>query len=145
MEFLKMNEIHLKVLTKTLKEFDEFWNEKVLIDEFYNENSEYFVLVFESEVIGFGGLWFNIDEAHIMNIAIKKDYRKKGFGNKLLEFLIKKAQSYKKECITLEVKEDNIPALCLYKKQGFEELGRRKKYYEGKYDGIIMTRYFNKN
>lgn len=142
MNIIEMKKEHLDVLINDLREYDEFWNEKILVDEFENENSEYFVLIDDEKVLGFAGLWFNIDEAHIMNIAVKKEYRKNGFGTKLLEFLVYKAKVKNKECITLEVREDNIPAISLYEKLNFEKIGRRKKYYDSEIDAIIMTKMF---
>ncbi len=142
MNIVEMKKEYLDTLLDELKEYDEFWNEKILMDEFQNENSEYFVLVNEEKIIGFAGLWFNIDEAHIMNIAVKNEYRKKGFGTKLLEFLIIKAKEKNKTCITLEVRDDNIPAILLYEKFNFEKIGIRKKYYNAENDAIIMTKTF---
>lgn len=137
-----MQEQHLEILAQDLNEYDDFWNEKILKDEFYNENSEYFVICEDEIVCGFAGLWFNIDEAHIMNIAVRKDFRKNGIGSELLNFLIDEAKSKKKMCITLEVRDDNIPAIELYKKFNFDILGRRKKYYNNVNDAIIMTKSF---
>lgn len=142
MNIVKMEERHLKILGNELEKYDEFWNEKILIDEFKNENSEYFVLIDDGKILGFAGLWFNIDEAHIMNIAVKKEYRKNGFGTKLLEFLIVKAKEKNKICITLEVRDDNIPAILLYEKFNFEKIGTRKKYYNAENDALIMTKTF---
>ncbi len=142
MNIVEMKKEHLDVLIAELKEYDEFWNEKILIDEFQNENSEYFVLIDDGKILGFAGLWFNIDEAHIMNIAVKKEYRKNGFGTKLLEFLIVKAKEKSKICITLEVRDDNIPAILLYEKFNFEKIGTRKKYYNAENDALIMTKTF---
>lgn len=141
-KILKMQEKHLEKLAQSLNEYDDFWNEKILNDEFYNENSEYFVICENETVCGFAGLWFNIDEAHIMNIAVKKDFRKKGIGSELLNFLIDEAKNKKKMCITLEVRDDNIPAIELYKKFDFDIIGRRKKYYNNCNDAIIMTKFF---
>lgn len=45
--------------------------------------------------------------------------------------------------ITLEVNECNTPAIHLYEKFGFINLGKRPKYYDNKYDAYIMTKYFN--
>ena len=142
MNIVEMKKEHLDVLIAELKEYDEFWNEKILIDEFQKENSEYFVLIDDGKILGFAGLWFNIDEAHIMNIAVKKEYRKNGFGTKLLEFLIVKAKEKNKICITLEVRDDNIPAILLYEKFNFEKIGTRKKYYNAENDALIMTKTF---
>ena len=127
MNIVEMKKEHLDVLIAELKEYDEFWNEKTLIDEFQNENSEYFVLIDREKIIGFAGLWFNIDEAHIMNIAVKKEYRKNGFGTKLLEFLIVKAKEKNKICITLEVSDNNFSAILLYEKFNFEKNWNKKK------------------
>ena len=142
MNIVEMKKEHLDVLIAELKEYDEFWNEKILIDEFQNENSEYFVLIDREKIIGFAGLWFNIDEAHIMNIAVKKEYRKNGFGTKLLEFLIVKAKEKNKICITLEVSDNNFSAILLYEKFNFEKIGTRKKYYNAENDALIMTKTF---
>lgn len=142
MNIVEMKKEHLDVLIAELKEYDEFWNEKILIDEFQNENSEYFVLIDREKIIGFAGLWFNIDEAHIMNIAVKKEYRKNGFGTKLLEFLIVKAKEKNKICITLEVSDNNFSAILLYEKFNFEKIGIRKKYYNSENDAVIMTKTF---
>lgn len=142
MNIVEMKKEHLDVLIAELKEYDEFWNEKILIDEFQNENSEYFVLIDDGKILGFAGLWFNIDEAHIMNIAVKKEYRKNGFGTKLLEFLIVKAKEKNKICITLEVSDNNFSAILLYEKFNFEKIGIRKKYYNSENDAVIMTKTF---
>ncbi|MCI8545689.1 MAG: ribosomal protein S18-alanine N-acetyltransferase [Clostridia bacterium] len=142
MNIVEMKKEHLDVLIAELKEYDEFWNEKILIDEFQNENSEYFVLIDDGKILGFAGLWFNIDEAHIMNIAVKKEYRKNGFGTKLLEFLIVKAKEKNKICITLEVSDNNFSAILLYEKFNFEKIGTRKKYYNAENDALIMTKTF---
>lgn len=142
MNIVKMEEKHLKILSKDLEKYDEFWNEKILSDEFENENSEYFILIDGDKLLGFAGLWFNIDEAHIMNIAVKDEYRKNGFGTRLLKFLIEEAKEKRKACITLEVREDNMPAIALYEKLNFEKIGRRKKYYNSEIDAIIMTKTF---
>lgn len=63
-----------------------------------------------------------------------------GIGSKLLEELIKKAEEVS-SLITLEVNEENKPAIHLYEKYGFKLLGKRKKYYKNN-DALIMTKYF---
>lgn len=136
----EMEKSHLDKISDELNEFDEFWSSNILIDEFNNENSKYFVIIDGEDILGFAGLWFNIDEAHVMNIAVKKDFRRNNIGTKLLEYLIKIAKSEKKICITLEVREDNLPAVKLYEKMDFVKMGRRKKYYNNKFDAIIMTK-----
>lgn len=140
LKVVEMNIDHMNFLLQCLSDFDDFWNEKILKDEFSNNNSKYFVVTDGMQVLGFAGVWFNIDEAHVMNIAVKKEFRRKHLGSKLLDFLINVAKENGKICITLEVNESNKPAIGLYQKAGFNIVGRRKKYYENRFDAIIMTK-----
>lgn len=122
-------------------EFDDFWNINILKSELENLNSKYIVAKSDDEIVGFAGLWFSVDDAHITNIVVKKDKRHIGIGSKLLEELIDLTKKQKKLSITLEVNTKNIPAQNLYLKYGFENLGIRKKYYNGIEDAFIMTLY----
>lgn len=141
-EIKKIDENILKMLSKELDKYDKFWNVNILKEEVNNSNSEYYVITKDDEIHAFGGLWFNIDEAHIMNIAVRDDTRRKGLGAQLLLFLIELAKKKNKKCITLEVREDNKPAIKLYEKMNFEVVGKRKRYYNNNIDAIIMTKSF---
>lgn len=120
-------------------EFDDFWNYNILKEELNSQNSCYIVAFLNNEIVGFAGIKFIVNEADIMNIVTKKTFRNQGIGNLLLENLIQLAKSLHLKSITLEVNEENAPAIHLYKKFGFEILGIRKNYYQNK-DGIIMTK-----
>ena len=58
-----------------ISEFDDFWNLDVLKDELKSNNSKFIVAKLENEIVGFAGAKFIIDEADIMNIAVKSSYR----------------------------------------------------------------------
>ena len=75
-----------------------------------------------------------------MNIVIKKEKRKQGIGSLLLEKLISISKELEAISITLEVNCNNLPAINLYKKFDFQEVGSRKKYYNNTDDALIMTR-----
>lgn len=137
----KMTKEHLEKIKENLKEdFDEFWNENVLKNELENPASTYIVAKDEqNNIVGYAGIWQPIDEAHITNIVTKKDKRRNKIGTKMLEELIKVAKEKKLKDITLEVNVNNIPAINLYKKYNFKEVGIRKKYYNNTDDAIIMT------
>lgn len=141
----KMNISDLdNIKEKLLIDFDDFWNYNVFKSELENENSKYIVAKIDDEIIGFAGIWQVIDEAHITNIVTKKSYRGQGIGTLLLEELIKLCKESKEiELLTLEVNEENIIAQNLYKKFGFEILGKRKNYYKDR-AAVIMTLYFDK-
>lgn len=89
------------------------------------------------KLFGFAGFKRTLDTADIMNIVVKKSFRNKGIGKKLLDFLIKEAKKQNIKNIFLEVNKNNFPALKLYKNFGFKEIGIRKNYYQNS-DGINM-------
>lgn len=125
---------------KLQKEFDEFWTPSILKSELESKNSKYIVALKSKEVVGFAGIIILPDGTEVTNIVTKKVERKKGIGKLLLDKLINMTITEKKEVISLEVNEKNIIAINLYKNFGFEKVGRRKKYYNGIDDAIIMTK-----
>lgn len=136
----KMTKEHLEKIKDILQEqFDEFWNKNVLEKELENPLSEYLVAIENEEVVGFVGIWQPLDEGHITNIVTKKDKRGQHIGTKMLEEIINLAKTKNLKCLTLEVNEHNEPAIKLYKKYNFVEVGKRKKYYNNTDDAIIMT------
>lgn len=124
---MKIKEMSIEDLDKIdLDEFDDFWNENILKSELENPTSYYIIAKLENEIVGFAGLNFILDEAHISNIVIKKTHRNKKIGSKLLSELIEKAKSTS-SLITLEVSEENPVAIHIYKKYGFETVRKKKK------------------
>ena len=85
-----------------------------------------FIELYEDEkMVGYVILLDSIDVWEIMKIAVDREHRKKGYGDKLLNYIFTFAQMP----IMLEVRESNIPAIEFYKKNGFEKIGVRKNYY----------------
>lgn len=121
-------------------EFDDFWNENLLKGEIENPNSKCIIAKSNNEIVGFACIWKAVDDIHITNIVVKKIYRKQGIGSLLLKELIEISNKDNMTSITLEVNAKNLPAQNLYEKYGFKVLGRRKKYYNGTEDAIIMTK-----
>lgn len=119
--------------------FDEFWNSSILESEIKNPFSQYIIAKINKEIVGFAGVIDTVDQLEITNIVVRKDFRKKGIGNELLTELIKLAKENDKEKITLEVNNTNLAAIKLYEKNGFKNVGFRKKYYNNTYDANIMT------
>lgn len=121
--------------------FDKFWSIDILKSDFQNENSKYIVAKIDNDIIGFAGIKIIIDEADIMNIAVRIDRRKLGIGSVLLEKLIELSTGSNCTSITLEVNENNFPAIHLYEKFDFKKIGLRKKYYNNTDNAIIMRKY----
>ncbi len=92
-----------------------------------------------NDIVGFAGILIIIDELNIMNIVTKKVCRNLGIGSSLLQFIINFARDNNCTSITLEVNENNLPAIRLYKKYNFKVVGLRKKYYNNIDNAILMT------
>jgi ribosomal-protein-alanine N-acetyltransferase len=92
-------------------------------------------------LVGIGCLWAILEEAHIIMLAIHPQFQRQGLGQALLLALLKSACDRQLERSTLEVRDSNLAAVSLYKKFGFKEAGRRKKYYEDTgEDALVMWR-----
>ena len=105
------------------------WSIEALYEDICVNKNSYFVLKADGKIVAYGGMWIIIDEAHITNICVHPDYRARGFGQKLMQHMIRYARSQGVEGMTLEVRVSNAPALHMYNKLGFKLAGRRKKYY----------------
>lgn len=115
---------------------DSFIDKDYLLNEFNNNPFiKVLLLIEDNKVIGY--LYYSdiYDRVEINQIEINSFHRNCGNGKKLMEYMIQNVDKN----ITLEVKKDNIPAINLYKRNGFVEVAIRKGYYQGT-DGILMER-----
>ena len=125
-----------------ISDFDDFWNFNILKEELESPNSKYIIAkTNDGEIIGFAGIKIIVDTADIMNIVVKKSWRNQGVGSLLLDNLVSLCKNLSLFSLSLEVNESNLPAINLYKKFGFKQIGLRKNYYMGK-DGIVMCKFF---
>ena len=91
-------------------------------------------------LLGYGGLWMIVDEAHISTLAVHPGWRGRGLGELLLVSLIEVALLCGAAEVTLEVRVSNKVAQGLYRKHAFAQVGRRKAYYtDNREDALIMT------
>lgn len=81
-------------------------------------------------IVGYGGLWNIVDEAHVSTIATHPDFRGRGWGEILLLGMLKKSCMLKAGYIVLEVRVSNITAQNLYRKHYFVEHGVKARYYQ---------------
>ncbi|MBQ5901116.1 MAG: ribosomal protein S18-alanine N-acetyltransferase [Clostridia bacterium] len=123
--------------------FSHPWSEKTIL-EAYNSNTKFFVCENgQGDVIGYAGLSHVVDEGYVTNIAVLPEFRGFHIGKRLVDALIKYAEENKLAFITLEVRESNLPAINLYEKSGFKQVGTRKNFYDSpKENASLMTREF---
>ena len=104
-----------------------------------------FVVVRSEETLIVGSVWVQtvLDEGYIGNVAVLSSFRRQGFADALLEALDRFAEKKGLRFLTLEVRESNIPAICLYDKHGYHRVGVRPAYYTApKENAILMTKYY---
>ena len=91
-------------------------------------------------IVGYVGLWLMVDQAHVVAIAVREEYRRHGLGELLLAESVDAALANGQESVTLEVRRSNESAQALYEKFRFLKVGVRRKYYtDNKEDALIMT------
>jgi [ribosomal protein S18]-alanine N-acetyltransferase len=105
-----------------------------------NRLASYVVARAGDDVVGFGGLWVMVDEAHITTFAVDPRWRRRGVGEWMLLGLLDRAVERRAREATLEVRLSNMPARRLYEKYGFRPVGIRPRYYsDNGEDALIMT------
>ncbi|MET0943327.1 MAG: ribosomal protein S18-alanine N-acetyltransferase [Mesorhizobium sp.] len=69
-------------------------------------------------------------EAEILTIAVARTHRRQGLGRQLMEAVLRRLHAQRAESLFLEVDETNLPAIALYRRLGFQEVGKRPAYYQ---------------
>ncbi len=121
------------------------WTQEMYKKEFSDSTKHYFVAynTLDPDVIfGFIGYAQVFDEAHIMNLAVREESRRKGIGLMLVEEAVKYSKTQGIESMTLEVRVSNNKALALYKKAGFKSSGIRPDYYPDREGAEILWLYY---
>ena len=138
-----MKKEHLSSIAELEKEaFGALNAEKTLLKELENKIAVYIVAISDGKILGYIGIWNVCGEAEIINIAVRPEERRKGVGKFLLEEIFSYLRENDVSSLNLEVRESNISARSLYEKLGFEIIGERKKYYDGKETAILMKKDF---
>jgi [ribosomal protein S18]-alanine N-acetyltransferase len=122
--------------------FEHPWPASCLLPELIEDKITYSLIAeVDSVVAGYLMCWRVVDEFHIINIAVAKDFRRSGIATAFLSALIDEARSTGIKLLTLEVREGNTSARKFYERHHFKEVGVRPKYYrDSGEDALIMTR-----
>ena len=121
--------------------FSDPWSENSIRYELTNPLSHWIVAMEDDRVAGYVGSQTVLDEADMMNIAVHPDFRRRGIAQSLVEGLVADLAEKNVRCLTLEVRASNAPAISLYEKLGFAQVGRRPNYYRNpKEDALILRK-----
>ncbi len=134
-----INEI-LKIETETFS--NTSWSKQTFLNEFSSPISYIYGIIDDNQLIGYMIIHIIKPEAHILNFAIAKKFQNKGYGSKLLNYVINNIKKYDVKSIFLEVSIANKRAQHLYKKFGFKKIYVRKNYYKNNNeDALVMALY----
>jgi len=122
--------------------FSNPWSAATFRGEIQNVGISFpMVVVLEPEhrVVGYVLYWQIQEDVQINNVALHPDFRGQGLGEAVLRLVLKEVRDNGAALVTLEVRPSNTPALTLYRKLGFKELGIRKAYYTNPVeDALVM-------
>lgn len=93
-------------------------------------------------VAGYGILSVAAGEAHVLNLCVNPDFRRLGYGDRLLEEMLQRAKAASVKEVFLEVRPSNVNALSLYRKKGFRQIAHRRAYYQARYgreDAAVLS------
>jgi ribosomal-protein-alanine N-acetyltransferase len=118
------------------------WSEASFRSDLDRNPAARLIVAAEGErIVGYAGFWLVVDEAHLSTLAVHPEWRRQGLGDRLLREAMRDAAANGAEMMTLEVRPSNRAARRLYEKHGFQEVGRRPRYYKDNLeDAILMTR-----
>ncbi len=139
MEFLKRDNL-LEILELNNGNFSDGWTESMLISAFDSGRFLAVGLRENDKLIALATVSTTQFDADIEGIVVDKQYRKKGYAIKLLQFVESYLKERKTEKIFLEVRVSNTPARSLYLKNGYKEISLRKKYYSDLEDAVVMAK-----
>lgn len=119
--------------------FSNPWSRADLAKQLDLETSHFIVADIDGRAVGYMGLQIFSGEGYVTNVAVLPEYRGQGIALALINEQLKSKMGF----ITLEVRESNVPAVRLYEKAGFENMGIRPKFYSNPTENaIIMTKFF---
>ena len=137
----KMNSSHVAQIAQPEKIcFSDPWSEKSVASELDNKLAFWLVAAEGDTVAGYIGSQTVIDETDMMNVAVHPDFRRQGIAEALVNALVENLKKMGSRCLTLEVRASNAPAIALYGKLGFAEIGRRKNYYRNPREDALILR-----
>ena len=141
MRIVTMDESHISAIAEMEKLcFSDPWSERSIASELNNKLSYWLVAEVDGIVAGYVGSQSVLDAADIMNLAVSPNHRQQGIGQALIQKLVSHLQQSGVIALLLEVRITNTPAIALYEKMGFVQVGRRPKYYHNPREDALILR-----
>ncbi len=118
--------------------FPDPWSYKSITSAICQSGAMCYVAINDGELIGYILGRLIAPEGEIYRIAVMPKHRKRGVGYRLLDYAHKTERGRGLECLFLEVRSQNFPAIALYRAYGFTKIGERKGYYKDPDDDAVI-------
>jgi len=121
------------------------WSKRIFSD-CLRAGYECWVLATRDQILAHGVLSAAVGESHLLTLCVHPDARRKAYGRRLLQHLLKEAARLQAEACFLEVRPSNQAARSLYYSMGFVQVGERRQYYPAergstfREDALILSR-----
>ncbi len=130
LRFERLRAEHFRTLYQIEQEsYPDPWSHGMFLQEITNRSSFFYVTYRGEELVGYGGFWLVVDEAHITKVTVTPAFRRQGLGRRIMDFLLRQGKAMGATYARLEVREHNPAARNLYDDMGFQIVGERKGYY----------------
>jgi [ribosomal protein S18]-alanine N-acetyltransferase len=134
-----MRRRHLRTIMRIEKQvYPRPWTVGVFAAEISGRDRYYVVAKVGSVLVGYAGMLYSLDDAHVTNIAVDPAWHRHQIGSRLLVMLMREALAHGTRNVTLEVRVSNTGAQAMYHRFGFVPAGIRARYYENTEDAIVM-------
>ena len=142
MRIVQMNADHVPQVAALEKAcFSDPWSENSVASELENELALWLVALEGETVAGYVGSQSVLGESDMMNVAVDPSFRRRGIAEALVTALVDELAKKGNYSLALEVRAANAPAIALYQKLGFSQIGRRPNYYRNpKEDALILRK-----
>jgi len=121
------------------------WSKKQWSNEFKKEGIKVFGLATSNIVVGICVFQVVLDEAYLNYFAVKKQFREKGYGSFLMNYLVKHCEKQNINKLLLEVSKKNVIAENFYNKFKFFTVGKRRNYYKDGSDALLKEKKITMN
>ncbi len=116
------------------------WSKNQWVNEFKKRDIQIFGLVFENLVIGICVFQVILDEVQINYFVVNQEFRNRGFGSFLMNFLIRRCEKLNINKLLLEVSQKNVIAEKFYSSFAFSTVGKRRNYYKDGSDALLKEK-----
>ncbi|HEX9758750.1 MAG TPA: ribosomal protein S18-alanine N-acetyltransferase [Nitrospiria bacterium] len=133
-----------QILDIEQRSYTEPWIREMFLDELFEKWFSHSVVLRlspSSDPLGYSCFWILESELHLLNLTIDPAWQGRGFGTRLLQWILAGGKKQKALNAFLEVRVSNQGAIRLYEKNGFQQLTQRKNYYSNPQEDALILKY----